>query len=363
MTPTKIPHLCGGILFGLLYEAKKPRRKTKDKLKGGSDGLTIPCIYAGLINVVTGEDLSAYAGTTLKKCATNYRKCEDSTGGYVPFTESATQSAFDSQYKRKGPDLLKRMSRFIETYLNKAKCEWLVRAIIETLQKEQLDIDVAINYENSMKSGELHKADNIVFLPFLLSVLHYVVINCPDCESGRPTFESWYSQSGSRAEWKFKGDIGNGINPMNVSVDLSTPAPAPEVQTNDVDSPFSANESDQQTADTRRDCEVITNSMGKTLQPFVDALEAQFPSAKQLTKPLLIVAAAAKAQEHEIAEKIRENEKKTQEVNQEDLFYSFKTDCDRILQYCIKKDPTAEPISVSIHYQIEDLAKKWEFDI
>ena len=70
MAPTKIPHLCGGILFGLLYEAKKPRRKAKDKLKGGSDGLTIPGIYAGLINVVTGEDLSAYAGTTLKKCAT-----------------------------------------------------------------------------------------------------------------------------------------------------------------------------------------------------------------------------------------------------------------------------------------------------
>lgn len=72
MTSTKIPHLFGDILFGLLYEAKKTRRKAKDKLKGGSNELTIPVIYARLVNVVTGEDLSAYGGTTLKKCATNY---------------------------------------------------------------------------------------------------------------------------------------------------------------------------------------------------------------------------------------------------------------------------------------------------
>ena len=35
-------------------------------------------------------------------------------GVYVPFMESA----FDSQYKRKDPDLLKRISGFIDTYFN-----------------------------------------------------------------------------------------------------------------------------------------------------------------------------------------------------------------------------------------------------
>ncbi len=97
--------------------------------------------------------------------------------------------------------------------------------IIETMQKEQLDIEISINYVDTMKLEVLHKADTIVFLPFLLSVLHYVVINCPDCESDRPTFESWHSQSNSRAEWKFNSDIGNEIKLMSVSIDLTIPQP------------------------------------------------------------------------------------------------------------------------------------------
>lgn len=367
MAPTKIPHLCGGILFCLLCEAKKPRRKAKDKLKGGSDGLTIPGIYAGLINVVTGEDLSAYAGTTLKKCATNYRKCEDSTGGYVPFTEPATQSAFDSQYKRKDPDLLKRTSRFIDTYLNAAKCEWLVRAIIETIQQEQLDVDIAINYQETMKSGDLHTADNIIFLPFLLSVLHYVVLNCPDCESGRPTFENWYSQSSSRAEWKFKSNIGNGINPMNVSVDLPVPSEGTDSSIDAVSNTISDTESIQGSPHTRSDREVIFNSMGKALQPVIDVLEAQkskMPSTEQLAKPLLMFAAAAEDQEHELAEKIRNNEKNAKDATSEkDMFEVFKTESDDLLKYCIEMDPTGEPISLYIPDQIDNLIRKWNFDI
>lgn len=368
MAPTKIPHLCGGILFGLLYEAKKPRRKAKDKLKGGSDGLTIPGIYAGLIKVVTGEDLSAYAGTTLKKCATNYRKCEDSTGGYVPFTEPATQSAFDSQYKRKDPDLLKRMSGFIDTYLNRTKCEWLVRALIETIQQEQLDIEIAINYADSLKSSDLHKADSILFLPFLLSVLHYVVMNCPDCESGRPTFETWYSQSSSRAEWKFKSTIGNNISPMNVSVDLTLPVKCSDViaQAEDyvITSPVSSEDDGE---DKCSDHEVITESMMRSLQPLIKILEAQkaqLPDADQMAKPLLAIAAAAKVQEHKMAEKIRSDEKKNQQpAASEDLYYMFKTESDRILQYCIEKDPTAEPISIYFPDQMDYLIRKWNFEI
>ena len=355
MTPTKIPHLCGGILFGLLYEAKKTRRKTKDKLNGGSDGLTIPGIYAGLINVVTGDDVSSYAGSTLKKCATNYRKCENSTGEYVPFTQLANQSAFDAQYKKKSPDLLERMSRFIDTYLNEAKCEWLVRVLIDTMQAEQLDIEIAINYAENVRASDLHTAKEILFLPFILSVLHYVVMECPDCESGKPTFESWYTQSGSHAMWKLNSNIGNHLEPLNVSVDLAFPADVETVP------PKSTN-----IINTKGGPKVIAENMTKGLQPLIDTLEmtkSLIPTIVQMTKPLLSSTAATKTQEYEIAEKIRHNEQETKTNNQEDLFFTFKNDCDQILQYCINKDPSAEPISISILYQIENLAEKWKFDI
>ena len=86
--------------------------------------------------------------------------------------------------------------------------------------------------------------------------------------------------------------------------------------------------------------------MGKALQPLINAFDAQkakMPSTEQMAKPLLAFAAAAKAQEHEIADKIRDNEKKNQEAaSEKDIFYTFKTENDNILKYCIEKDPSAD---------------------
>ena len=39
MKKTKVPHLCGGTFFALVLQAIKPRRKTRDRLKGGTDKL------------------------------------------------------------------------------------------------------------------------------------------------------------------------------------------------------------------------------------------------------------------------------------------------------------------------------------
>lgn len=361
MAPTKIPHLCGGILFDLLLETRKPRRKARNKLSGGTDGLTAADVYSGLIEVVTGEKMD-YAGKAFNKCVSNYKNCSSSKGVYVPFTEQTTRSAFDAQYKRKDPDLLERMSGFIDTYLNENKCEWLVRALIETMQQEKLDIDIAINDSATLNVCDLHTAESIDLLPFLLNVLYYVVVYCPDCESGRATFESWYSQSSPKAEWKFKSNIGEGINPMKLSFKQAVPR---DPLSKTLPTPADIDSTD--ISDARSDRQVIAEHLGKSLQPLVDALEAQkaqLPDAEQMAKPLRAFAAAAKAQEHEMAERIRSNKKKAlSPETSEDLYYTFKTESDRIMQYCIEKDPTAEPISLYLPDQIDSLIRKWNFEI
>lgn len=229
MTSNTVPHLCGGILFDLLLEARKTRSKSRNKLNGGSDGLTIPNIYAGLIKIITGDDLSKCAGSTFKKCATQYRKCKDSTGEYVPFTNAATQSSFDSLYKTNKLCLLERTAEFIEKYLNKDKCAWLVSALIETMQQDVAvsdDIAIAINYNAEVSVSQLHTEKTIIFLPFMLSVLYYVLLNCSDCESGEATFNAWYSQTSTHSEWKFSSDIGSKTSPIDVITDLTIPASA-----------------------------------------------------------------------------------------------------------------------------------------
>lgn len=218
MPTEKIPHLCGGILFGLLLEARRPRRKARDKFDGGTDNLSSVDIYAGLIEVVTGDDISA-AGRTISKACTLYKTCQAGTGVYVPFTERATINAFDAAVKTKNPDLLKRMSEFINTYLNLERCEWLVRAIIDTIRQDesiQENEEFLIDYDTVVCADDLPFVSNVVLEPFLISVLHYVLLNCPDAESGRATFESWYSQTSKNAEWKLHSDIGSKISPLRV---------------------------------------------------------------------------------------------------------------------------------------------------
>lgn len=298
MVQAAVPHLCGGILFDLLLEAKKPRRKSRDKLKGGSDGLTIPGLYAGLIEIVTGEDLSGSAGDTLRKCATNYRKCEDSTGDYVPFTEVATQKAFKSLYEINRYKLYERMTKFIEKYLNKDKCVWLVSALIETMQNDaEIDenMPIAINYTKSFPVKQLHKANRIVLLPFLLSVICYVIEKCPDCESGKDTFLAWYSQSSSKGEWKFNNDnLGSSIPAIEVETDITYPSPTtpPSDSAADIEVDIKPADNVNTEADTSEelsDREVINNrilEIGK------------------------VMAATFGAVEHQMAEEIRQGQKK-----------------------------------------------------
>lgn len=281
MTPNTVPHLCGGILFDLLLEARKARQKARNKLNGGSDGLTIPGVYAGFIEIVTGDDMSTSAGRTLSKCATNYRKCEDSTGDYVPFTDKSVQAAFKNLYITNRPLLLERTSRFAGKYLNKDKCVWLVATLIETMQQDQAvdnDLQIAINYSEAISVEKLHTAKKIVFLPFLLNVLHYVMENCPDCESGNATFKEWYSQATPKSEWKFNSNIGDGI--PNIEVDTDLNVPMMDVHKDEATDSAPGELSDH---------EVITNAMMNTAKAMASALGAA---------------------EHQIAEEIRWKQKK-----------------------------------------------------
>ena len=249
MPAEKIPHLCGGILFGLLLGARRTRRKARNKLDGGTDHLSAVDVYAGLIKVVTGDDVPT-AGKTISKACTLYKTCQTGSGVYVPFTERATIAAFDAAVRTKNPDLPIRMSEFINSYLNLEKCEWLVRALIETIY---LDEDIQenekflIDYDTIVCADDLFFVSNVVLEPFLISVLHYVLLNCPDAESGRATFENWYSQSSKKAEWKFKSDIGSKVSSLRVYSTLpvtNEKTPAEETQEEQMGSAYITNQAE-----------------------------------------------------------------------------------------------------------------------
>lgn len=226
MTPASVPYLCGGIFFDLLLQARKPRQKARNKLQGGSDGLSDPEVMKAFIYIVTGDEIFS-AGDTFGKCTSQYKSCQISNNTYIPFAEPSTVSAFDMAIKSKNSDLLKRMSEFIDTFINLEKAEWLIKALFEVIQKDsginETD-EFAISRFQSVKTCELCDVISVELQPFLLSVLHYIILYRPDNEKGKATFESWFSRTSDRAEWKFiNTSIGNSIvQHLNVSyIDFS----------------------------------------------------------------------------------------------------------------------------------------------
>lgn len=150
MTLTKVPYLCGGILFSLILQARKTRIKARDKFNSGSDGLKDTDVMMGLVKVVTGDSFESAQGGTFGKCTTQFKTCQDYGSTYIPFTVPSVISSYTSSIKQKDPDLLNRMSEFINRFINEMRSEWLVKSLIEVIQNDaEIDkntlFDIALN--------------------------------------------------------------------------------------------------------------------------------------------------------------------------------------------------------------------------
>ena len=113
---------------------------------------------------------------------------------------------------------------FTNEYLsveNSAKIEWLIKALLDVIEhdtdiKDEDLFYICRNGENVTKSN-LIKLSDIEFEPFLLGVLHYILLERKDNTLGRSTFESWNTKELPNSEWNFVSNVGCGITrPLNV---------------------------------------------------------------------------------------------------------------------------------------------------
>lgn len=99
MENKKIPYLCGGTLFFLLVQAKKPRVRAREREKGISDNLSDPAMMGGLIQAVTGDASYAYKDS-LKKNTSQFRECRINGSVYIPFNDPITVNGYDEAVKK-----------------------------------------------------------------------------------------------------------------------------------------------------------------------------------------------------------------------------------------------------------------------
>lgn len=218
----KIPCLTGGILFGLIIEAKKLKSKARSSFwKKQTDKLSDTDIMKSLIDIFTGEVQQSPYEETFRKNVTSYKKCIISKSEYLPFDDRKFINSFNDSVGQNKTDTLERMSVLINDKLSEQKLKWLVSAVIETICDDKT-INELENFKISLNESKskqvLLDVKLIEIESFLLDVMRYIFVNKLDNTLGKPTFEAWYSQSGERAPWKLtNADLGQHMNDLEIT--------------------------------------------------------------------------------------------------------------------------------------------------
>lgn len=219
MTNKKIPYLCGGTLFFLLVQAKKPRAKAREREKGITDGLKDPAMMEGLILAITGNSSYVYADS-LKKNTSQFRECHINGSAYIPFNDLVTASEYDYGITNNYTSVLLRMNKFAEDFLNPAKAAWLVRVFLDVIEQDTGISDDACFYVQSdgsfLSKSDMLSAIRFELQPFLVGVIHYILTNRSDNISGQDTLEEWGTKANERSERKLKRDFQLGKNRATV---------------------------------------------------------------------------------------------------------------------------------------------------
>lgn len=221
METEKKGFFCGGLFFSLILEARKPKRSKKDAGKKGSDGMTDPDVMLGLVNVANPEfDPESIKddsrSNSLKKDTSEYKQCIKEGGSSIPFNHAAVRYKFDEDIRNSYQSVLARMMDFVDCFIDKGRIDWLVKVLLDVLRMDEgiqaEDILFVSKDGRGIAKTDILDLTSIDFQPFLLGILHYVIINRQSNLIGKQMYDQWFVSTGEKRPRKYSGTLGVGIN-------------------------------------------------------------------------------------------------------------------------------------------------------
>lgn len=205
MTDMQKPYLCGGTFFFLLLQARYSKTtSSRDHVNGEKEDKKDRYVMDKLVYAVTGDN-SYNIDSTFKKDTSKYRECLIPGSVNIPFNDPAVAAAYFMAIKNKNPEILKRMTEFVDTYINPTMDEWLVRALLEVIQADDIsdEIDFYISSDGTpSKKKDLFTIDTFEFQPFLMGMLLFIMQYRTD-NAGSDTLANWGTKKSSNQERKF----------------------------------------------------------------------------------------------------------------------------------------------------------------
>lgn len=234
MTKEVKQRLCGGTFFTLLLQARKPRKGVREHYLGEADGLSDPRALIALIRVAVPDystpDTSMMS--TFKGNTSRYKSCQNNGGTYMPFSDKVIMQSFDSRIHYEYASALAAMSNFTQDFIDigtsTKKDEWLVKALLDLLDKDDsIDTGQTIYARkdgSATTKAAILSSSNICLQPFLLGIWHFIFLCRTDNTVGQETYNDWCPASDRNRT--YTSTLGEAITrPIRISYC------APEAQT------------------------------------------------------------------------------------------------------------------------------------
>lgn len=201
MGQEKALHLCGGIFFTLVLQARKtPKKNQGDCLRD-------------LLGIYD-QSAKSISGNSLKTIASRFRNCDpELTSDYIRFGNPAVAEAFRERARESYDEIIDEIKAFCDKYLDlKLHGRWLVRALLELIEKDDLQKDngkyVVLPECLPLYKSDLKDLKLVNFYNFFLGVWVHVCINCQDNGVGQQTYLDMTEDMGESKERKFNSEIG-----------------------------------------------------------------------------------------------------------------------------------------------------------
>ena len=214
MSNSITPVLCGGTFFALMLEARKDRTSKRRGITGKTDGLSQPELLVELVRIIKPTFLEPEEKSGIEKNAGNYKQCKDNGGTYFAAVfESNDTVLFDERVKNNYDVELSKTFALTEQFIGDDKAEWLIKALIEVIEKDDSTEDASFIIDSKKLSrNDIVNLDSVSLPGFILGVWHYITQNAKDNTVGNHTFKKWHRKKGeANSEWIFDSDIGSGI--------------------------------------------------------------------------------------------------------------------------------------------------------
>ena len=193
---------------------------------GESDGLSDPSALIALTKVMIPDYITPTATmmSTFKGNTSDFKTCRISSSAYLPFKDSAALNAFDNRIKTDYRSAMETMSVFVSTFIDAEtstkKDEYLVKALLELIEKDN-SIDDGQAFYASEDGSIITKANLLIvskfcLQSFLLGIWHFVLLNRKDNKVGQKTYSEWCPPRGG-AERIYTATLGETLTrPINV---------------------------------------------------------------------------------------------------------------------------------------------------